>query len=406
WGWALFPARPAIEWRDLPDPFYVSEVIPTGPTIVLRPSRDCGNIPPRGPVVLLGAGAGSRRQLMEHKYLHGFRASPDAKWILTNDSDGLKVTGVESADALTLEGSDPATWGTPLKAATFSRGGELLAYGGHLGGRSAVRIFDLRSRRPVGLVVDEDSPLAVDSERRQVVCVARVGDRAECRVIDWSDGSIQRRLPVRDLGVAPLGHRLIYTEAGGEGRVHCIGFAKGDTDWEIPGGAPSNVQGQEQFLFIEEGGGSKPLIVSVRDAHDGRLLGRCRMAPGERLINFDHWASPTDAAVAVQSDEPRDRVGELLEKWVPALGVRAAPGRICLVDVVTGATKCVLPGGDSDAFFLPDGRLAVKRGTTIQVWDVPPRKSVTWFAAAAGLLALPLAAWAGWRSRRLQPKAA
>jgi WD40 repeat protein len=39
---------------------------------------------------------------------------------------------------------------------------------------------------------------------------------------------------------------------------------------------------------------------------------------------------------------------------------------------------------------------------TVLVWDVPPRKLLTWFAAAAGLLALPVSLVAFWRARRLR----
>jgi WD40 repeat protein len=37
----------------------------------------------------------------------------------------------------------------------------------------------------------------------------------------------------------------------------------------------------------------------------------------------------------------------------------------------------------------------------VRIWDVPPRRSLTWFAAVAGLLALPVALAAWWRTRRL-----
>ena len=38
---------------------------------------------------------------------------------------------------------------------------------------------------------------------------------------------------------------------------------------------------------------------------------------------------------------------------------------------------------------------------TWQIWEIPPRKSLTWFCAGAALLALPTALVARWRIHRL-----
>jgi hypothetical protein len=37
-----------------------------------------------------------------------------------------------------------------------------------------------------------------------------------------------------------------------------------------------------------------------------------------------------------------------------------------------------------------------------QIWDIPPRKSLTWFTAGAALLALPIAVIARRRVRKLR----
>src|SRR5439155_10458942 len=135
---------------------------------------------------------------------------------------------------------------------------------------------------------------------------------------------------------------------------------------------------------------------------DGRLLGRLPIGPEDRLAACVGWASPTAAAVAVVSDDPPDRVGAWLEEWLPWLGLRAAPGRVKVVDVATGRATCVVSGGTRSVHFAPDGGLVVHRPDAVQVWDVPPRTPLTWLAGAAALLALPPAGVAWWRTRRLR----
>jgi len=54
-----------------------------------------------------------------------------------------------------------------------------------------------------------------------------------------------------------------------------------------------------------------------------------------------------------------------------------------------------------------DGKLlAISRPDSLTVWDIPPRKPLTWFAAGATLLALPTFTIACRRVRRLRRQAA
>src|SRR5205085_5464419 len=64
-----------------------------------------------------------------------------------------------------------------------------------------------------------------------------------------------------------------------------------------------------------------------------------------------------------------------------------------LLDAADGRELGVVPGDVSDAHWSPDGRsvAVIANGETVQVWDVPPRKPLAWFAAGVGLLAPPLA---------------
>jgi hypothetical protein len=55
-----------------------------------------------------------------------------------------------------------------------------------------------------------------------------------------------------------------------------------------------------------------------------------------------------------------------------------------------------LPNGDMFATFEPDG------SNIWRIWDIPPRKSLPWFAGGATLLALPIGFMAWWRVRKLR----
>jgi hypothetical protein len=53
----------------------------------------------------------------------------------------------------------------------------------------------------------------------------------------------------------------------------------------------------------------------------------------------------------------------------------------------------------------PDGRtlaIPTERRDRVELWDIPPRKSLTWRAAGAALLALPIALVAWRRVRKLR----
>jgi hypothetical protein len=56
--------------------------------------------------------------------------------------------------------------------------------------------------------------------------------------------------------------------------------------------------------------------------------------------------------------------------------------------------------------FASDGRtLAIRGDGIVRLWDIPPRKPLAWFLAAAGLLAMPVAWLARRRARALGRRA-
>jgi WD40 repeat protein len=82
---------------------------------------------------------------------------------------------------------------------------------------------------------------------------------------------------------------------------------------------------------------------------------------------------------------------------------------IRLLDVQSGRWLGDIPAQSYTIGWLSDGTaLATQNddGTEVFIWDIPPRKPLTWFLAVAASLALPLAWLARRRVRRLRRAAA
>jgi hypothetical protein len=408
-AWEILPALPAVEWRDLPAGYYVADVLPAGPSIVMVGGEMCALAGSTGPVVVLDTGTGRRRDVLKH-FGPNLRMSPDGRWAEMRDAEGVRLRDTDSMKVISLQVSDPksAVAGEP----TFSIDAALFAYCDRIDDLPVVRIFDVRAGRPVGIVRDGVPPLAFDPAGRRLVCGAEVGQAYECRVVDWPAGTVLWHLPLYPWGrfeFSSTGDRLfrLGQDERSQSRVCCVDLATGQPVWEIPVAGNSCLPGDKSRVFTtDHASGAAAPTVEVRAARDGELLGCLTFAAGETLSDGSYWASPAGPVVAVQSADPLDRIGEWLRRWVPWLGVEPAPGRIRLVDLVTGRTTCVVPGGGGQAFFLPDGRLATFPRGVVQVWDIPPRKPLSWFAVAAGVLALPPAWLARRRIRRLRQQAA
>jgi hypothetical protein len=409
-AWSLLPPQPAVEWRELPELYAIADILSAKPSVVLLPTQLCGLCPPTGPVIMLDADTGLRRELFDPgDSLPGFCLSPDGQWALLHDSDSIRLRDTVSGATISpeLTDLDPALSRQP----GFSPAGDRLVYGDRIGGRPVARVFDLRAGRPVGVVPDAVPPFDLDRQCRWLASGMELGGQYEFRVSDLPGGSARWRLPVqpwRWSAFSPAGDRLFrFGGPIGHWRVCCVDLASGTVAWEMPLSGQVALPGDKSRLFTAEPlDGPDPPTVSVWETRGGRLLGRHTLVPGEALAEPLGWASPGHVSVLVTSYDPPDRVGQWLERWTPWLGVRAAPGQVRVVDVMTGRTECVLPGGWGQAFFLPDGRAAVRRRDTLQVWDIPPGKPLTWIAAVAGLLAIPPAGLAWRRSRRLRREVA
>jgi hypothetical protein len=126
------------------------------------------------------------------------------------------------------------------------------------------------------------------------------------------------------------------------------------------------------------------------------------------------WSDDYNASVSghwLAVNEPFEPPLQNITRWLhdrfpslPAANLQTAAVRI--YDTQTGRCRAQTASAYGRYSFLlsPNGQmLAVQRDNSIiDVFDLPPRKPLTWFALAAALLALPLAGLAWRRSRCLR----
>jgi WD40 repeat protein len=157
--------------------------------------------------------------------------------------------------------------------------------------------------------------------------------------------------------------------------------------WVIDQGGNGTLRRVRVFDFF----GSTPMLEVPLSSHEGPLL-----AADGRTLAIDSLS------------------GNPVAEWLAAHGVTVSWGReeysrIRFLDGLTGREigrlpPIPIPKGDTTAtwaqFSLDGSLFAVNDGATLRIWDIPPRKPLTWFAVGATLLALPMALVARWRVRR------
>jgi WD40 repeat protein len=182
-------------------------------------------------------------------------------------------------------------------------------------------------------------------------------------------------------------------------RVYCLDLA-GQEVHRADAGEVSFPPGEDWFALYD-----LPAPPDLRrrgfDGNDGTAVAVFR--PGERPIGAD------SLTLGVARPVPHP-----VRDWVTAQGLRwpfdtEEGAYLRFADVRTMRPQGALPraimfgspGSGMSEVFSGDGRVfAVSDERGVTIWDVPPRKSLPWFLAAATALAVATAAWARRRSRR------
>jgi hypothetical protein len=393
-AWFILPPRPRAVWADVPPVAWARVALPGTPHTVLVPPAV--GVSPTAPnaIVLWDSAAGRAHELFsDEDDLPAYGFSPDGTWLLLDVDNRLQLCRVATAAVvadLGLTDRPPDDW---RRRYAFAPDGATLAYSDWVGDRSVVRLFELNALRPAGTVAGAEAPLAFSPDGHAFAY--RAG--GECVVADWPGNAVRGR--VADDGasryeLSPAGDRLFRVHVDGdERRVGCWDVAAGRCLWEVKTTNETALPGDRHWLFEQRCCDDlQAAEMTVTDTETGEVRGRFQLAGGECVVNVPQSSSPAGPLVAVVSESPDDHVGRWLQTWLPQLGVRENPGRVRLVDVTTGKTECDIPGAMGEATFTPDGRgVLVRSGTTLTLWDVPPRVPWTWLAAVAAVLAVVVA---------------
>jgi hypothetical protein len=355
----------------------------------------------------------------------GILLSPDGRWLAARHGRGddecrWSIYEIVSGGPV-IERRPNATSGRG--GGRFSTDSRLFAYADRESGEDWIRVWDVMGGReecglrlgppqaPVGRVMafsPGDRTLATGEPARDVPAsvdsVVRLWDLTSRRPIwAWTGPPGWNCLRVQ---FSPDGRYLaavFQTKASGPPyeRVYCLDTA-GREVHRADAGEVSFPPGVDWFALYDL---PTPLDLRRR-GYDGRdHTAAAVFEPDERPIGTD------SLTVGIARPVPHP-----LRDWVSAQGIRWPFGTeegvyLRFADARTMRPLGVLPRlimfgspeiGVSEVFS-GDGRVfAVTDDSGVTIWDVPSRKSLHWFLAAATALAVAAAGWAGHRTRRLR----
>jgi WD40 repeat protein len=430
--WWLIPLRPRAV-MTVPGDNSVLGVSPGGKAVTLmgRGAEEGDRVPVR----VWDTVAGSLRTVVSEKDVQATCAqSPDGRWLAVGvgpvDREGgvnrLRILDLTTGSEDELAGPDGAPrW---YELAVFSPDSRWLAVAEHERAAApgtnqpGVRLWDLEAHR-AGVSLPTARPTFTFSpDGRRLAGEVWLEDATnnggfETVLWDTATGRELAHLPtprfLNVVALAPDGTALIgeYREIEpvlpAPMEYACWNFVGGQKRWSVPNG---------ERLFAVVGGsrlmghrhdataGTKDVV--VLDAADGREVGRMTLGKKVCLTN----AGPDGQTIFVVTPHPLGL--DAVWVWLAAHGVlwpqSMSDCHLELLDTVTGRRLLTLP--DGNAAFAPDGQsfafISDERPGTVELWDTPPRKPLTWFALAAAILTLLLAGLTWRRSRRLRREVA
>ena len=200
------------------------------------------------------------------------------------------------------------------------------------------------------------------------------------------------------------GEGLIFTASNaGEHLLECY-WLDGRKRWSLPHPEVC-LDSSGTFLTLVESGDGDGSRITIRGSNEGELRHNVD------LSFRPFWAAMLSSRTLVCTEtlpEP-SRVMKYLRKCGLGRICPAADERLHIFDVATGqrnGTIALEPGSSMFRVASDGAVLAVWGNGSLQVWDLPPRKPLIWFAVAAAGLALPIAGLAWRRSRRLRREVA
>jgi WD40 repeat protein len=333
------------------------------------------------------------------------RYSPDSRWLLTSAvQDRTHLTyRLWNAHTGAPHGRLSDCGSECCFVPARGEGEPLLAIQNGGGG---IALREVPSLREVGVLPQAVGEIAASADGRYVAAWAHQYLPRVDEVVVWELPSLRRVAAFPFNADREHVHRLIFSPDGN--RLAAFTLSRGALQdtlwvWEVPrgegwhlhGARPSRWRNNEE-LFAQTAG-----ALSTYDGATGAKRAELSLESYRSEPQF----TPDGATVLVGG--PWLSPASLWLLWLQGLGISLPwhpelDWAVDVLDVATGRRLAQLPEA-SGVVASPDSRtLAVSRDGRIELWDLPPRKPLTWLVIAAALLALPLAWLARRRVRRLR----
>jgi hypothetical protein len=380
----------------------------------------------------------------ENVLCHKLEVSPDGRWLVTVRHDSANTADhdwyfwdTRTGEKLPNSNTDSSA----SRALCFSPAGPLgvvLACSDEIDRRSCLRLYGVPSLKPVLAIPNASGPIAFSGDGRFMVVRNSTPTNCDAHVYAVATGKLVASVDPRPLdndpwhrpfasgfALSPSGDRLLiftrYRVFGPSYVPEAIHIA------ELPGGNIlaewANVQhigvaNQSRSVVFGEIGLPLPQgPISVVDFETGTV--RRRMEVSLENERFHPGSDPYRATtggrwLAIQ--RPEDSFQQRLMNWLAGrfpnrIPLNASPNTaVGIYDTESGACQCKIPVSSGWCPFLlsSNGQMfAVRRDDgVVDIFELPPRKPLTWFVLAAAVLALPFAGLAWRRSRRLRREVA
>jgi hypothetical protein len=282
-------------------------------------------------------------------------------------------------------------------------------------------IWDLSNDRPRAFAPGIRPPYQISEDSRFVVGVIERNGQSDLAVVNLTTAEIKTFEGLRneapiDVRISDDGSHIAAVYATG-GQAPDIKFEL--VTWSVNDSGLRRQMTMQRPKFI----GNSALIATLDDSDSG-VLSCVDVSDGVQPWSFPAYfgrffIAPNRATILVENGFPDCG---LVEEFLTKFGFRKNSRELIektasLYDLSAGRHLCDLPGQTFSyrAFWMPQSLLAhwVPDGTAVAIfdpdsagtwklWDIPPRKSLTWFAAGAALLGLPILYLARRRIHRLK----
>jgi hypothetical protein len=433
--WAL-PYRPRASWPT-EEPAHVHGFIP-GTSVVLTSSTwiDMGTL--GGPLLARDAASGEVREwLPDGERLTLVNLGVDGRSVVIGRVVAGRarlflhdVAGGDIVAELPRDGRENLNEprGRYEQAAAIRPDGRWIAYADPDGHRRRLRVWDVETKQEVATLPDAGPPLAWSPDGRLLACCPRRRDELGIGFWDASAGHIRKLgdwLPrehrPNSMAFSPDGRTLVAPVFfWGIDRKSSYTLTDCLLGWDVVSGneiyrvavtTAAFPPGVTWFATDDHADTLAESTVHRRDYATGADLGGVVLKPVS-----EQWLDPSPNGklvfgLAVQRDPIMEWINQHVLGRPGGRFTNLFPG---LCDTQSGRQRYSLPMGIEEIVFgsssygwSSDGTLlAIAGKNTLAVWDIPPRKSLSWFAVGATLFALPPFVIARRRVRELRQEAA